>query len=119
MKDIGVKSWIVQSSGDSSVGIPDAEWTIEGQMFFAEIEDLEAFRERIKSAFASCADESTIGVYTESEINEQVDKEDRMWATTGHGDTERQNRIPNYQISLNRSINERYTAKDIQLINLI
>ena len=96
MVDIKVKNWAIKSEGDSSVGIPDGEWVIKGEMFFENKEDLEFFRDKIREAFTSCVDESTIGVYTESEINEQVDKENKMWVAADYADAERQGRIPNY-----------------------
>lgn len=78
-QEIRVTGFIIHARGDSSVGIPDSDWTLSGDFFFDAKEDLEDFRKRLEDLFADQAD-SKPGVSTFEEHQAFLDIEDELWS---------------------------------------
>lgn len=66
--------FLVQFSGDRSVGIFDQEWTISGDFEFHSAADFEAFKQKISEAFEYCSD-TPIGVESLEERSVRINAE--------------------------------------------
>ncbi len=76
---IRVDGFVLHSAGDPSVGIPSSDWTISGEMFFEEKEDLEEFRKSLRETFQFVCDGAP-KVMTFEEYQSIIDAEDRAFA---------------------------------------
>lgn len=84
-KPIHVSGFFVRACGDSSVGIPDSEWRVEGQFIFDSQVELNEFKIRLVTLFEDMA-ESKPGVETYEEHQAYLDAEDELYAQ--HPDNE-------------------------------
>lgn len=76
--DIKVEGFDIICYGDSSVGIPDAHWTLEKEFYFDDETHINEFKEKLREAFeVVCADPVQINTYRE--LEEERRQEDRMW----------------------------------------
>lgn len=86
---IELKGFNVHFSGDSSVGIFDADWELTGGFNFDSEEDLEAFKEEILNAFEWVADRPCLGIATFEELEAEAEAEDRLLAAALYAEKER------------------------------
>lgn len=66
--------FLVQFSGDRSVGIFDQEWTITGDFEFHSAADFNSFKQKISEAFEYCSD-TPIGVESLEERSVMINAE--------------------------------------------
>lgn len=65
-----VKGYFIHSSGDPSVGIPNARWEITGDIFFEDEKEKEHFESTLKLAFEWVADSPEVETVDEFEQQE-------------------------------------------------
>lgn len=73
-----IKGFYISTSGDTSVGIFPANWSLHGEFYFDEPSDLEEFRKALSQLFADYITGEMTGVQTFEERGEQLKKEDEF-----------------------------------------
>lgn len=72
------KGFIITSYGDSSVGIFDQTFKLEGDFEFANEQSLELFRLGMEKLFAEYVTDGDPNIQTFEEIDEQITAENEM-----------------------------------------
>ncbi len=64
---MNTKGFYIVSPGDPSVGIFPSQWTLSGDIYFNDKEELEEFRTDLKNTFERIADDAHIETFEERE----------------------------------------------------
>lgn len=75
---IHVQGFHIVSPGDNSVGIFEANWTLTGDFYFEDKQELEAFRTRLKDVFEFYVADP-IGLETFEESDARSEAENKMY----------------------------------------
>ena len=69
MKIIKISGFVVSFPGDPSVGVSDGQWTINGDFYFDDQEELQKFKDDLKLTWENYCGENC-RIYTCEEIDE-------------------------------------------------
>ncbi len=78
-QEVRVTGFIIHATGDSSVGIPDSSWSINGDFYFDSPDDLKDFKEKLCDLFCYVCD-SKPRAATFEEHQAFLDAEDALMA---------------------------------------